>query len=244
MSRAGLIFVRIEMIDNLTRRAALLWASLAMLASVAPASAATVEILAVDNGWYRSDGVHSPSNPNIIEGNLGTFDYNNWFLFDLSNLMGEVVSATLTIFGGNGNYTGPESSATYSAYDVTTDLGLLQSGLGGVSAYADLGTGVQYGSTVIATPGTEWTPMPEVVLNLAGALPDLNAVSGGRFAVGGTSTMQYGTLWSSSGLLPGAKLTLETVVSPVPLPAGGLLLISAFAGAGLLRRRAGQVAGL
>lgn len=225
------------MFKGLFGRAALLSACLAVVGLGAPAFAATVDFQAIDNGYYRADGSHRSKNTGIAVGGPSVLNLNNWFLFDLSSLAEQIVSATLTIYQGNGAYVALASSAEYSLHDVTTDLGALRSGAGGAAAYADLGSGVDYGSSVITAPKWGIGSMPEVVVDLSGALTDLNGSRGGLFALGGSTDLKAGFLWAGSHGASAAKLTLETAVSPVPLPAGGLLLISAVAGAGLLRRR-------
>lgn len=200
-----------------------------------PVSAATVDLLSYDNGWYHSNGQHLTNNPNIID----TSRYNNWFAFDLSGVTGEIVSAVLTVFGGNGSYYNTSDSTSYRIYDVATAVPVLTSGGGGVSAYNDLGSGDLYGSATVATTPYAQLPMPEVTVHLSGALSDISAALGGLFALGGTSNVSH-YLWGGSNALPAAKLTLETAMispAPVPLPAGGVLLLTAMAGLGVLHRR-------
>lgn len=214
--------------------------ALAALAGGTAAGAAT--LASTDNGWYDQRGEHETWNINTFTGYLDGDVLRSWYVFDISALTGPVSSAVLTFVGGNGNYVSSDASETASLYDVTTDLAALVGGTGGTAAFEDLGSGAVYGT--FGTGGT-YTPMPEISLSLSGAaVADLNAAiqsGAGVFGIGAALISLSGTqgqeaFWSSSGAVPAAKLDLE-MTPAVPLPAGGLLLVTALAGFGALRRR-------
>ena len=160
-------------------------AALSVAASVSGAAATTV-INSNASGFYQNTGgTPSLGSTNII----GDSTRNNYFAFDLSGVSGTVTGAKLTIFGPNGlflfNSTTP-ATVTYSIYDVTTNIGALTGHTAGAAAFTDLGSGLVYGSTSFAaTTGSS----PQLVIDLAGGLNDINAALGGLFALGGDSSL-------------------------------------------------------
>jgi hypothetical protein len=102
--------------------------------------------------------------------------------------------------------------------DVSTDPQDLIDGIGGISAFIDLGTGVNYG-THIATEADEGTFII-IPLN-ASAVADANAAEGGLWAIGGAittldkdPTTDDGIFGASAGS-PNSLLVL-TVLDPCP----------------------------
>jgi hypothetical protein len=110
----------------------------------------------------------------------------NFFAFDLSDLSGPITSATLTIpsnpFGIGYNNTSGSDSITYTNWDVSTSLDDLNDGTNGLSTFADLGSGVKFGSTLIGPNDLVTT----VTLDAA-ALEDISAAEGKDFAIGGSA---------------------------------------------------------
>lgn len=191
-----------------------------------------VSVNSYDNGWYKSNGSHVTSNTNIISGQSGWNSYRNFFAFDLSGVTGRVVSATLSIAGGNGKFSNMSNLAKFAVYDVSTKTSSLTSGTGGTAAFADLGSGSLYGSTAVATPG--WTgTMPTVSVALANAIGDINNALGNQFALGGTTSGGY--LWGYSNGAQAATLSLT--VAAVPVPAALPLMLLALGGMGVVARR-------
>ena len=170
-----------------------------------------------------------PGSTNIIEDSTR----NNYFAFDLAGLSGTVTSAKLTIFGSNGlflfNSTTP-ATVTYSIFDVSTNIGALTGHTAGAAAFTDLGSGLVYGSTSFAATTAA---SPQLVIDLAGGLNNINAALGSLFALGGGTSLvsNQGFLWSSSTLDPAAQLTLEFAT---PLPAALPLFASGLGALGLL----------
>ena len=198
-----------------------------------------VTLFAVDTGWYNASGTHTPSNINYLVGDaLGT-NHHNFSVFDLSVLTNDVLSATLRLFNGiappnsDNGYISPDDFETYALFDVTTDIGVLLGGTGGVGAYNDLADGTFYGSIdVTAADNGEFV---EVVLN-SDAIAALNS-TGALFAFGGNITtinhpidVQESVFWFSH-----QSPDVQLVVTFVPAP--GAIALLAPLGLGALGRR-------
>jgi PEP-CTERM motif len=120
----------------------------------------------------------------------------NFFAFDLSSLTGPITSATLTIpsnpFGIGYENTSGSASITYTNFDVSTPIDDLDDGTNGLSTFADLGSGVKLGSTLIGPDDLVTT----VTLDPA-ALEDIAAAEGQDFAIGGSAmaTVPEASTW-------------------------------------------------
>jgi hypothetical protein len=79
------------------------------------------------------------------------FNYHDFFVFDLANVVGPITSAQLSI--GNPNpsgYISQASSLTYNSWDVSTSIAtLIAAQSGQVGIFNDLGSGTQFGSTTV-----------------------------------------------------------------------------------------------
>lgn len=166
----------------------------------------------VDQGWYRDAGVHLTSNPNYIVGTCVTSscgtagEYRNWFVFDIANLRSPVTSLSLRLF----SYDVTLASGNYYLNDVTTPLGSLVGGTGGVAAFNDLGTGSNYGFQFFQS-ATDSNLFFDIGLNSA-AIAGLNAAIGAgdsQWAIGGSFT---------AGSVP-------VPPAPIPLPPSAALLL-------------------
>jgi hypothetical protein len=190
------------------------------------ASAATIEVGAVDGGWYRSDGLHNSSNDNYQAGDSGATELRNWFTFDLSGVTlqaGEFVSsATLSL--QNGGYGGNERE-TWTVVNVETDASDVMAdhnpqSTDGTDIFNDLQDGSIYGSTTINS-STSPDAIIDVSLTGVNSISDITSSIGGLFAIGGyvssLSPLTDEYLFSSSdGQLASVTLSLETAVLPVP----------------------------
>lgn len=148
-------------------------------------------ISASTTGWWDENGNHSASNPNYIMGICGTddscsgdnLDRRNFFTFDLSNVTGNILSASLNIGNSSSGYYGPAGGMTLSFFDVFTDLDVLgASGSGMTGIFGDLGSGDLLAS-YLAMPSDVNT---QVLISLnAMGLAHLQRAFGGRWGIGG-----------------------------------------------------------
>jgi hypothetical protein len=154
-------------------------------------SAGTTTHRSVDRGWYNEDGAHLPVNDNYLVGFNGSSDgggddlnYRNWFLFRIPQLTTDVYTAAtlkLEVPTPTG-YISPLPFLTYELFDITTDRDALVAGTGDVAAFDDLGSGIQFGSTLVfhADEGTTLS----IPLNAA-ALASLNTPMSSLWGIGG-----------------------------------------------------------
>ena len=175
-----------------------------------------VDYQSVDTGWIASDGTHGSTNANYIVGDCCGGTFNNWGVFDLSNLSGAVTSAVLTL----NTFEVEGVNVLYSLFDVSASLGALDADRvsgdsTGQALFQDLGSGANYGSYTYNESDTNL--FRSITLN-GNALADISASAGGQFAIGGT-------------LQPGQAPS-------VPEPGTWLMLLLGFFGmGGVLRHR-------
>ncbi len=148
-----------------------------------------------NQGWWSATEFNT-ANTNYIAGSLEVgstvFNYNDFFSFNLSPLVGTTVtsgSLSVTTFFGSSTLGYP--SLTYAIGSVNTPAAILDAEGGPSPAiYADLGKG-NYGSVEIPISSS---PSSATVIPLNGlAISELNAAigntdNGGFFSIGGTVT--------------------------------------------------------
>jgi len=229
--------------------AVLSWALLFSVTGGEASNAATVVSSA--NGWYQSNDFTAGVTNNIYVGwnpNTGA-TYRNWSAFNLAGLAGQnITGATLTFYGGNGNYGGTDPSETLGLFNYTGSINALVNNQSGVGIYNDLGTGASYGqATVSAGPLNQFsiTLSQQAIADMIAAA---NNSSDQRFVIGGallTAALVHdgsnwwtdGALFVNSTLQNAAFLSIETAPLATPLPAALPLFASVLAGGGLMAWR-------
>ncbi len=149
----------------------------------------------------------------------------SYFFFDVSDVVAVITEARLEVRRYD-----TTSGSTLGLFDVSTPAAALIATRGAESnpaIFADLGSGVEYGSFVIG-PG-ESTDILSIALD-ASAIADLNAATG-YFAIGGRA-LAGGPIFASSNFEPDSVQQLVLTVQDVPEPGtltfvvAGLCLIS------------------
>jgi hypothetical protein len=197
--------------------------------------------LTIGRGWYSDQGFHDPSNNNYIVGKVqdGTI-YRNWFTFD-NSATPQITDASL-VMRLTANYASVVSvPVEYSLWDVTTPMDALRGGTGGTSAFADLGSGLEFGSIALDA-FANGNSFPDIWLSIplnATFVDSFNATHG-EFAIGGMLTYpnntQFVYLWGGSGINDGSWVQLQVTLVPEPSTFSLLFVgAAAFMGFRLLR---------
>ncbi len=180
-------------------------------------------------------------------GPVGARVFRNFFVFNLAGYTdpNPIGAAELRLFNPPNGYTSPNPTETYSLFDVTTPIPtLVATNTGRTDIFADLGSGLSYGSRVVSAADNN--RIVSVTLNAA-AVAALNANRGGLFALGGALTTLGPPgnefVFGSSGLSIDVR---QLVLTPVPEPATLMLLgtgVPVLLGYAWRRRRAPAPAG-
>jgi len=190
----------------------------------------------IDRGTYTENGNHDPLFHNYVIGRASpsSLIVNNFFVFDLSGIGEQVLSAEFRIFSSW--YTSADPSETFTVYDITGDIPAIRDGSAGVAGFMDMESGNAYGDFSVSS-GDNGT-MLDITLNTQ-AIADINSSLGGQFAVGGTvSTLDMITpreerifvFTDPDNPADGVELVLTLIPEPSVL---GLLLL----GCGMLALR-------
>ncbi len=207
--------------------------------------ATTITIDSFDAGWYLraagDTGGHVASNVNYVAG-WGTINnrfFRNFFVFDLSSTTNTITSATLRLKMETqccgGGYFSPDPTETYTVFDVSTSIAtLLASGNNKTAVFDDLGSGNVYGSVQVSDADEGFNV--DITLNLT-AVADIDAATGGNFALGGRVTSLGATgldldpteaVFQNSHVSPFVR---QLILNVVPEPTSLALVASGLASA-------------
>lgn len=208
-------------------------------------TAATVEIPSFHNGWYDSLGHHDPQNLNTFTGFLSPRELHGFFAFDISGAK-EAESISITFLANeDGLFITDSGSETVGLFDYTGSIAALVAGDGGLEAFNDLGSGVQFGEHEITSPQL-FMPMPVFTVTLSSEFVEqfntVRSASDPRIALGAAlltiSSENDQGFWAAQLLSPAAILTVvEKEQGPVPEPAGLSLLSAGLLGLCATARR-------
>jgi len=196
-----------------------------------PITAATVTLDAVDSGFYFASGIHAPSNENYIAG-LFTTEHRNFLAFDLAPVSGTIRSATMRLFNPEVSqflhgYDSPDPTETLNVYDVTTPAADILGNTAGVNGFADLGSGVLYGTRTVSVADNGI--VIEIALN-SSAIAAMNAAPG-LFLLGGAigtidgPANQHVFGFSMASFVPDHTRELVLDIAEVPEPSSAVLAV-------------------
>jgi hypothetical protein len=177
----------------------------------------TVTLNYTDSGWWDNTGFHVATNKNYNagQGNITT-QWRDFFVFDLSAVDRPILGAELRLFNPTSGYISPDSTETFTLFDVSTPIAALRAnGSGRTDIFADLGSGASFGSQTVSA--VDNGHVVSVSLN-SPALANLNSSRGSFFAVGGAITTINGlaeqVIFNGSGSAADTRQLVLTLADP------------------------------
>lgn len=220
----------------------LLFTYFVCMASTALAQSYQASVESQDRGWVTNTSFANVGNTNFIVGNYNSIEYRNFFVFDLSDIDGEIISASLSL-------TAP-STITYSSANAVEIFALNyinetvpadRNNSFAANVFSSIGSGslLSYASFNAVTTSATFD------LNSPAALSALNA--GGLFTLGGQvlsldsnpNTVEYlfGNSQTPTGGSNPMVLNLTVMPNGGAVPEASTSLLALVAGFGLLRRK-------
>lgn len=143
----------------------------------------------IDHGWYDEFGFHIAINNNSLTGICNGFEYNSFYLWDLTPLSGRKVTAarvSVLVRAGLGAHLTTQTGNMFGVRSESYFTLQMDNGAGfGREIFDDLGHGDDYGSFQISPIKTD--RIVNFDLNSTG-VDRINQALGGEFAIGMRNT--------------------------------------------------------
>ena len=191
-------------------------------------------------GWVGDDGTGNPGNGNYFTGELNGREYRNYFIFDLSEIYGQVLSAEISFEMPERGMISVDDSELFALREVNSYIGPDE--IADPSIFEDLGDGEVFGAAVISTGVTG------VTVDLGSGFIDLLNAGGLSVTLGGHLTSldenhadsEYVFAFSNTNQDAEPSpvqlhLTVDLSGSAIPEPSSAVML--GFASLFLLRRQ-------
>lgn len=210
--------------------------------SISSAQSYQASVESQDRGWVTNTSFANVGNTNFLAGNYNSIEYRNFFVFDLSDVEGEIINATLSLFAPpTVTYSSSNAVEIFSLNYVTSSIPADRNSSQAGAVFSSIGNGtlLSYASVNASTSTLNFD------LNTPAALAALN--SGSIFTLGGQllsldsnpNTEEY--IFGNSQVAAGG--TNPMVLNLTVLPNGGAVpevstsMLALLAGFGLLRRK-------
>jgi hypothetical protein len=129
-------------------------ATIVMLLTGLPASAAYITLEDDDRGWYRDTGFTELPNQNYLVGGCAgdgcgapVAEYRKFFLFDISTVDRPITGARVLLWMPQDGFLSPTGNETFELFHVQTNLDELGQRWG-EDIFDDLGSGTSYSAHV------------------------------------------------------------------------------------------------
>ena len=147
--------------------------------SVAVGQTYSFALASTNTGWVDDSGFGNNDNPNYIAGSIDNAEYRNYFTFDLSNVLGTITEATITITMPDGGIVSDDANEIFALSSVGSVVDVNDVISGNTSLFNDLGDGGFIGSSILTSAsGT-------VNINLNQEFLD-NANNSNKITIGGS----------------------------------------------------------